>query len=96
MTITLNRWDGVSGFALTRMAINGVWTDYHHPVTVTETGEYWVQFYTIDFAGNIEAEKIAQFVIREDSIETVIIPPPAVNELVYPQFSGVRVSKRYD
>ncbi len=46
MTITLNRWDGVSGFALTRMAINGVWTDYHHPVTVTETGEYWVQFYT--------------------------------------------------
>ncbi len=75
MTITLNRWDGVSGFALTRMAINGVWGDYHAPVTVTETGEYWVQFYTIDFAGNIEAEKIVSFTIAETGVVVTQIPP---------------------
>ncbi len=75
MTITLNRWDGVSGFALTRMAINGVWQDYHAPITISEKGEYWVQYFTTDFAGNIESEKIANFTIADDVITVVQVPP---------------------
>ncbi|PJF29076.1 MAG: hypothetical protein CUN52_10195, partial [Phototrophicales bacterium] len=75
MTIILHRWDGVSGFALTRMAINGVWSDYHAPVTVTDIGEYWIQFFTIDFAGNIEAEKIASFTIAETGVVVTQVPP---------------------
>ncbi|MCL4252601.1 MAG: hypothetical protein KJ043_02345 [Anaerolineae bacterium] len=78
MTITLNRWDGVSGFAFTRVAINGVWSDYHHPITVSETGDYWVQFYTIDFAGNIEAEKIMSFTVAETGV-VLTQAPPVVN-----------------
>ncbi|MDX2076209.1 MAG: hypothetical protein SFZ02_07245 [bacterium] len=80
MVITLNRWDGVSGFALTRMAINGVWQDYHHPMTVTEKGMYWVQFFTTDFAGNIEAEKMTTFTIEEAGV-MVIQNPPVVSIL---------------
>jgi len=68
MVITFNRWDGVSGFALTRMAINGVWQDYHHPITISEKGEYWVQYFSTDFAGNIEAEKITSFTIAETGV----------------------------
>jgi len=78
MVVTLNRWDGVSGYALTRMAINGVWQDYHHPVTITGVGEYWVQYFTTDFAGNIEAEKITSFTIAETGV-VITQNPPVVN-----------------
>ncbi len=60
-----------------------VWTDYHAPVTVTETGECWVQFYTIDFAGNIEADKIVTFTIAETGVVVTQIPP-VVNIVVPP------------
>jgi len=67
----------VSGVNTIRMAINGVWGEYHHPVTITGVGEYWIQYFTTDFAGNIEAEKITQFTIA-DTIQ-IVQAPPVVN-----------------
>jgi len=72
------------------MAINGVWGEYHHPVTITGVGEYWIQYFTTDFAGNIEAEKITQFTIA-DTIQIVQAPPvvnivPPANPLNTPPF----------
>gem|GEM_PF-1962086 len=77
MTVTLTGWDAVSGVKTIRMAINGVWGEYHHPVTVTGVGEYWVQYFSIDVAGHIESEKIAQFTIA-DTIQ-IVQAPPVVN-----------------
>jgi len=82
MTITLNRWDGVSGYALTRVAINGVWQDYHAPITISEKGVYWVQYFTVDFAGNIEAEKITSFTIADAGV--VITQNPPVIDVIPP------------
>jgi hypothetical protein len=93
MTVTLTGWDAVSGVKTIRMAINGVWADYHHPVVISEIGDYWVQYFSIDVAGHIESEKITQFTIA-DTIQIVQAPPvvtilPPANPPNTPPFETV-------
>lgn len=64
VTITLNATDDMSGVNTTYYYINGgPWNTYIEPFTVMSTRHYWINYYSIDKAGNNEDIKQVEFII---------------------------------
>jgi len=56
--VTLSPEDASSGVEVTKYRINkGGWEDYSEPITLKEDGEYTIEFYSKDKAGNQEVAK---------------------------------------
>jgi|GEM_PF-1136485 hypothetical protein len=66
VTVTLSATDSGSGVDFTMYKIDdGAWTTYiATPFVVSGNGEHTVAFYSVDIAGNIEAEKSVTFTIE--------------------------------
>lgn len=61
--LTLSASDETSGVKETRYILNGSEEVYSEPLSITEEGEYTFTWYSLDFAGNREAEQSFDFVI---------------------------------
>jgi hypothetical protein len=65
VTVTLTATDDLSGVDYTMYQVDsGSWTTYVTPFTVSSEGAHTVAFYSMDKAGNKEAEKSQGFAIR--------------------------------
>jgi len=68
VTVTLNATDDMSGVNSTYYRINnGIWKNYSAPFKVKGNGDYPVEYYSVDNAGNVE--EIKQTVIKIDKSE---------------------------
>jgi len=73
VTITLTATDDSSGVNYTKYKIDdGSFATYTGPVDVTEIGDHVVYFYSVDFAGNTEAEKNKAFTVEAPAITITI------------------------
>ena|GEM_PF-850713 len=65
VTILLNATDDLSGVDYTMYKLDADnWTQYLTPVTVADEGTHTVTFYSVDEAGNMEAEQSRNFTIQ--------------------------------
>ena len=65
VTVTLSAIDNGSGVASTLLQLdNGTWDTYSKPFIVSNDGQHFLQYYSIDYAGNVEAEKTCAFTIH--------------------------------
>ena len=72
VNITFNASDSLSGVAITKYKIDdGDWKNYSNGVIIGSNGTHTIYFYSIDNAGNVEAEK--NFTIKVDR------KPPSVS-----------------
>jgi hypothetical protein len=56
--ITFTATDDMSGVDYTKYKLdNGAWIEYNAPIIVTAVGDHIVYYYSVDNAGNVEAEK---------------------------------------
>ena len=63
-TVTLNATDDSSGVNYTKYKLDtGSWTMYTAPFVVSNGGDHIVYFYSVDYAGNVEAEKNKTFTV---------------------------------
>jgi hypothetical protein len=66
VTVTLTATDDSSGVNYTRYKVDdGAWATYTAPFVVSANGAHTVLFYSVDFAGNQEAEKTSEFTIQK-------------------------------
>ncbi|MBE3122488.1 MAG: hypothetical protein IMZ53_14895 [Thermoplasmata archaeon] len=66
VTVTLTATDDSSGVNYTRYKVDdGAWVTYTTPFVVSANGAHTVLFYSVDFAGNQEAEKTSEFTIQK-------------------------------
>jgi hypothetical protein len=73
VTITLSATDDMSGVNHTFYKIDsGSFAIYTAPVVVSDVGDHVVYFYSVDFAGNIEAEKNQSFNVEAPPIAITI------------------------
>ena len=73
VTITLTATDDSSGVNYTKYKIDaGAFATYTGPVEVTEVGDHVVYFYSVDFAGNTEAEKNKPFTVEAPPVTITI------------------------
>ncbi len=73
VTITLTAADAGSGVNYTKYKIDdGSYATYTAPVQVTEAGDHVVYFYSVDLAGNIEAEKNEAFTVEAPPLTVTI------------------------
>jgi parallel beta-helix repeat protein len=80
VTVTLSANDVTSGVNVTKYKLNtGDWIVYAGFFVVPEDGNYTLQYYSVDLAGNTEATKQAVFRIQHD-----VLPPVTTHE-----FDGV-------
>ena len=80
VTVTLSATDAMSGVNHTRYNLNtGGWMVYAGSFVVTENGNYTLQYFSVDLAGNTEATKQTSFRIQHD-----VVPPVTTHE-----FNGV-------
>ena len=64
VTVTLSAIDNESGVAVTKYQLDaGDWVIYTAPFVVSEDGNHTLVFYSVDRAGNSEAEKQSSFII---------------------------------
>ncbi|MCK5261363.1 MAG: hypothetical protein KAJ44_04210 [Thermoplasmatales archaeon] len=64
--VTLNATDDISGVNVTYWRIDGGASQiYTEPINVTTDGEHWVQYRSIDYAGNVEDWKSVEFKIDQ-------------------------------
>ena len=76
VTVTLSAHDVTSGVNFTKYKLNdGSWMTYTGSFVVTTDGNYTLQYYSVDFAGNTEATKQAAFRIQHD-----VLPPVTTHE----------------
>ncbi len=74
VTLTLVASDNASGVAGTWYSLtgqSGSWTRYGTPLVFAGTGEYTVQFYSVDVAGNVEKTQSVSF--RIDLASTTVV-----------------------
>jgi hypothetical protein len=68
VTVTLTATDDHSGVDYTMFKLDsGVWTTFTAPFVVSADGVHTVLFYSVDNAGNIEAEKSSIFTIQKET-----------------------------
>ena len=68
VTVTLTAIDDHSGVDYTMYKLDsGVWTTFTAPFVVSADGVHTVLFYSVDNAGNIEAEKSSIFTIQKET-----------------------------
>jgi hypothetical protein len=71
-TITLTATDDLSGVDFTKYKLDvGAWTDYTAAFVVSEIGDHIVYFYSVDKAGNVEAEKNKTFTVESPIAITI-------------------------
>lgn len=74
VTVILSATDDWSGVNKTKYRLDeGTWTDYAEAFMVTEDGLHSVLFYSIDNAGNQEAEKNSTFLLQQKSLINITI-----------------------
>jgi len=89
VTVTLDATDDMSGVNYTMHSVDmSEWYQYVDPFVVSDYGEHIVWFYSVDNAGNVEAEKNCTFTI----ITPDIIPPVTTCTLDGELVGGVYVS----
>jgi hypothetical protein len=89
VTVTLNATDDMSGVNYTMYQLDGdIWQEYNNPFVVSDYGEHIVWFYSVDLAGNVEAEKNCTFTIKTPDITPPVTTCTLDGELV----GGVYVS----
>ena len=65
VTVMFSATDDISGVASTTYKLDdGLWTTYGDPFLVSTEGSHILSFYSIDNAGNAEAEKTCEFTIQ--------------------------------
>jgi hypothetical protein len=76
VNITLNPVDSASGVNITKYRVNGgTWLDYVGPFPVTGDGLHDVDFYSGDYAGNIES--MNTLLVRIDTAAPSTVPTPS-------------------
>lgn len=79
VTITLNATDDQSGVNITYYKINnGSWETYNLPFILWESNYYTIEFYSIDYAGNVENAQSANCKVDEIPPNTIVIYHGAV------------------
>ncbi|MCK5260691.1 MAG: hypothetical protein KAJ44_00750 [Thermoplasmatales archaeon] len=64
--VTLNATDDMSGVNVTQFRVNGGSIHaYTEPLNITTDGQHWVQYRSIDYAGNIEDWKSVEFKVDQ-------------------------------
>lgn len=67
VTVTLNAFDKTSGIDVTKYRLDNLsWIDYTEPFYVTENGQHYIEYYSIDKAGNEENVKSISFNIDKN------------------------------
>ena len=89
VTVTLNATDDMSGVNYTMYsADSGEWSPYVGSFVISDYGGHIVCFYSVDFAGNVEAEKNCTFTIKTPDITPPVTTCTLDGELV----GGVYIS----
>jgi cytochrome c len=79
VTVTLNATDDQSGVNITYYKINnGSWETYNLPFILWESNYYTIEFYSIDYAGNVENVQSANCKVDEIPPNTIVIYHGAV------------------
>lgn len=69
VTATLNSTDNESGVNITYYRVNnGGWEEYENPFFLNTSNVYWIEFYSIDNAGNVEN-------VTSASCDVDVVPP---------------------
>ncbi|MDX9702755.1 MAG: Ig-like domain-containing protein [Candidatus Auribacterota bacterium] len=82
-SISLTAEDSVSGVSQTYYSINGAESVYTgSPITITQAGEYFVNYWSVDNAGNIESKYANQVIVRIDrTAPTTTTSSDAINNV---------------
>jgi hypothetical protein len=79
VSVTLAATDNLSAVHVTYYQLDGgSYTAYSTPLNVTALGAHTVKYYSVDFAGNIEATKTATFTIAQAS-QTITFANPGTH-----------------
>ncbi len=91
VTVSLAAQDATSGVAETqhRMAGEEEPAVYDEPITVTEPGDYAVEFRSVDVAGNAEAWQTVEFTIDDGGPSACPAPDPRETVMIGEHDSGV-------
>jgi len=76
VNITLCPWDSVSGISETLYSVDGgSWESYSGPVHLNTSGLHELEYYSTDFAGNIESPKTTTVRLDVDGPALEVSPP---------------------
>lgn len=76
VNITLCPWDSVSGVSETLYSVDGgSWESYSGPVHLNTSGSHEFEYYSTDFAGNIESPKTTTVLLDVDGPALEVSPP---------------------
>jgi len=74
VTVTLHATDNISGVATTLYKLDdAAWETYDDSFVVSTDGDHLLQFYSIDYVGNMEQEKTSEFIIHHPPNLTITV-----------------------